>query len=424
MGRPILRAASRLPEGGAARPFPPMTLPLDPPLNPKDTTTREPEGLIDVGTLTVPDPLQGAASLWPEPTRPGALDLAEFAVRPRPQPLLSMPARASGEGSAFDVCHVGVVLRAVLLVQVVVLLGVPYAAPTLDAAASVFAGASLASLWGTLVWLVAGCAGKRWLAMLPASGQWTAAIALGAASAAAGLWLLGFSGLAPQPQVPDWAPLASGGALAAAFFYSLRLRARARLPADAHARLAELQSRIRPHFLFNTLNTAVTLVRVDPSRAETVLEDLAALFRVALEEVGESVTLGDEIELARRYVEIEQLRFGPRLQVSWEIDPEGDRARVPPLLLQPLVENAVRHGIEPLPEGGRLRVRTRVRHGYVVIDILNPVGRRAAPAGHGMALRNVRERLRLMHDVAAQFEARRDGMRFHVRIVLPVHDLR
>ncbi|HSN32238.1 MAG TPA: histidine kinase, partial [Ideonella sp.] len=183
----------------------------------------------------------------------------------------------------------------------------------------------------------------------------------------------------------------------------------------------ELQSRIRPHFLFNTLNTAVTLVRVDPARAEAVLEDLAELFRVALSsDRGEAVSLAEEVELARRYLDIEQVRFGMRLRIGWEVDPAGGAARVPPLLLQPLVENAVRHGIEPATGGGTIRVRVRVRGGQALIDIVNTLGEAPSSPGHGMALANVRERLRLMHDVAAHFDARRDGDVFRVRIVVPL----
>lgn len=382
----------------------------------------------DAGDSLLPDARdlaahQGAASLWPDLTRPAELEPASVGTS---ETRAGLP--GSTLTSAFDLCHVGVVLRTVLLVQAVVLLAVPFVTASAPAAASsagdlglaLLARGSLVALWGTLLWLIAGCAVKRWLAVRSLPVQATAAVGLGVAASGAGLWLLGFSGLEPVvAPVPWWAPLAAGGAIAGAVFHGLRLRLLARTPADATARLAELQSRIRPHFLFNTLNTAVTLVRVDPGRAETVLEDLAALFRVALEDVGESVSLAEEVELARRYLEIEQLRFGDRLRVSWELDPEGDVARVPPLLLQPLVENAVRHGIEPLREGGLLRVRTQVRRGYVVIDIRNPVGRRGTP-GRGIALNNVRERLRLMHDVAAQFEARRDGDVFRVRIVLPV----
>ena len=122
---------------------------------------------------------------------------------------------------------------------------------------------------------------------------------------------------------PDgWvAPALAGAALAAVMFQWLQLRAKATLPAETKARLAELQSRIRPHFLFNTLNTALALVRLDPARAEGVLEDLAELFRVAITDSGESVTLAEEVELARRYLAIEQIRFGDRLQVTWDLDP-------------------------------------------------------------------------------------------------------
>jgi len=208
--------------------------------------------------------------------------------------------------------------------------------------------------------------------------------------------------------------------MAAAFFLWLLLRAQARFPAETTAKLAELQSRIRPHFLFNTLNTALSLVRLDPPRAEGVLEDLAELFRVALADSGESTTLGDEVELAKRYLAIEQIRFGDRLQVNWDLDEDAESARVPPLLLQPLVENAVRHGVEPAPEGGIIRVRTRVKLGRAVVSIANTVPPGPPRHGNGIALRNVRDRVRLMHDVAAQFDTRYDGKVFRVRIVVPI----
>jgi two-component system sensor histidine kinase AlgZ len=208
--------------------------------------------------------------------------------------------------------------------------------------------------------------------------------------------------------------------MGAAIFLWLRLVAKATLPAETTARLAELQSRIRPHFLFNTLNTALTLVRLDPGKAEGVLEDLAELFRVAITESTDAVSLGDEVDLARRYLDIEQMRFGSRLHVAWELDPLAASARVPPLLLQPLVENAVRHGVEPSPEGGVIRVRTRVKLGRAVLSIANSVPKEPSRPGHGMALKNVRERLRLMHDVAAQFEMRQDQDVFRVQIVVPL----
>jgi len=327
-------------------------------------------------------------------------------------------------GSVFDVCHVGVVLRALLFVHGVLAVGVLFAASTFGAWVTAFASGSSAALPAVLVWLLIACAGRRPCGALPVAGQWAFAIALGAASGAAGAllsWLATGGAGGGAVGAPAWfAPALAGAALGAAMFQWLHLRAQALLPADTTARLAELQSRIRPHFLFNTLNTALALVRHDPARAEAVLEDLAELFRVAISENAESVSLGEEVELAQRYLAIEQVRFGKRLQVSWELDPDAAAARVPPLLLQPLVENAVRHGIEPSATGGVIRVRTRVKLGRALVSIVNSVPEAASEPGSGIALRNVRERLRLMHDVAAQFETRREADVFRVQIVVPL----
>jgi len=151
-----------------------------------------------------------------------------------------------------------------------------------------------------------------------------------------------------------------------------------------------------------------------------VLEDLAELFRVALTDIGESVTLGEEVELAQRYLAIEQIRFGERLKIQWELDADAAGARVPPLILQPLVENAVRHGVEPADAGGAIRIRTRVRLGRVLVTIANSVPAAPSRPGSGMALKNVRERLHLMHDVAAQFETRHEDGQFRVQLVVPL----
>lgn len=327
---------------------------------------------------------------------------------------------AAAPGSVFDVCHVGVVLRALLFVHGVLAIGAMFVAGSFAAWVTVIAAGSSVALPSVLVWLLAACGGRRPFGALPLAGQWAVAIALGAASGAFGALLAWFAAGDPLGAPAWFAPALAGAALAAAMFHWLQLRAQALLPADTTARLAELQSRIRPHFLFNTLNTALALVRHDPARAEAVLEDLAELFRVAITENAESVSLAEEVELAQRYLAIEQVRFGGRLQVSWELDPDAGAARVPPLLLQPLVENAVRHGVEPDPKGGVIRVRTRVKLGRALVSIVNSVPAAASEPGNGIALRNVRERLRLMHDVAAQFETRREADVFRVQIVVPL----
>ena len=335
-------------------------------------------------------------------------------------------ARPGGTGSAFDMCHGGVVLRAVLFVHGVLAIGLLFGAPSFEQWLARLALSTGIALPGVLLWLVLSCVFKAGLARLPEPAQWLAAGALGASCATASWALQAFVGLglpAAGPALRGWpwlAPALTGAALASALFYWLRLRAIAQRPADTSARLAELQSRIRPHFLFNTLNTAIALARVDPARTEGLLEDLAELFRVALAEPDAAVTLGSEVELAQRYLAIEQIRFGARLRVAWELDPAAAGARVPPLLLQPLVENAVRHGVEPAPEGGQIRVRTQVRRGQAVVRIDNTLHGPASRPGAGMALRNVRERLALMHDVQAHFEARTDGDVFRVRLAVPL----
>ena len=329
-----------------------------------------------------------------------------------------------GPDSAFDVCHVGVVLRALLFVHGVMAIGLVFATQSFSIWLGLVAAGSSVALPGLLAWLLALCALKRPLATAPASVQWVAALGLGALATWAASRLI--AALLPDAAsiglgalVGAGPPLA-GAALAGAIFLWLRLRAKATVPAETTARLAELQSRIRPHFLFNTLNTALTLVRLDPARAEGVLEDLAELFRVAIGDTAESVSLSEEVELAQRYLDIEQARFGSRLHVSWELDPEAGSARVPPLLLQPLVENAVRHGVEPSAEGGVIRIRTKVKLGRAVLSIANSVPAAPSRPGNGMALKNVRERLRLMHDVAAQFDTRLEADVFRVQIVVPL----
>jgi two-component system sensor histidine kinase AlgZ len=334
------------------------------------------------------------------------------------------PGPAAHEGAAFDVCRGALALRALLAVNGAVLIGVGVAAASWSQALLASGPALAVALPATLLWLMAVCLLRRRLAALKPPLRIAALMALGAALALATAWPVAAIGLLEMTPGRDLALALAGAALALPLALWLQSRERARRPADASARLAELQSRIRPHFLFNTLNTAIALVRSDPARAEGVLEDLAELFRVALADEGRSaVTLAEEIELARRYLAIEALRFGERLQVQWQLDPAADGARLPPLALQPLLENAVRHGIEPAEHGGTVRVRTRVQLGRaeVIVDNTVPEGAAANP-GHGLALANVRERLRLLHDLDAQFDAGAREGRWRVRIVVPLGD--
>jgi len=317
----------------------------------------------------------------------------------------------------FDACKLGVVLRAVLFVELVMAVGALFGVVSVLDWVLRLALLTGAALPATLVWLVVACVLKHGLARLPTRAQVAAGVLLGAVAGLYGCGTLVLGGLVDQ--APWVACAATGATLAGALVAALVMRARAGAPAATAARLSELQARIRPHFLFNTLNSAIALVRDEPAKAEALLEDLSDLFRHALEDQGESVSLAAEIELARRYLAIEQVRFGERLQLEWALDPSADRAMLPPLLLQPLVENAVRHGVEPSASGATIRVSTRRRGSMVVIKVTNTVPAGCGVPGHGVALDNVSDRLRLLHDVEARFRSGLvDGV-YQVRMEVP-----
>jgi two-component system, LytTR family, sensor histidine kinase AlgZ len=329
----------------------------------------------------------------------------------------SPPPPVRRELLVFDACHVGVVLRAVLFVEAVVATAALYGTATPVAWLERMALITGAALPATLVWLLGACGLKRPLSRLPRPGQFLAGGGLGAVAGLYGCGLIAMVGwIGPPPWLASaWSGALLGGVAVAALVW----RARAAAPADTAARLADLQNRIRPHFLFNTLNSAIALVRAEPARAEALLEDLSELFRHALAERGTAVSLADELSLATRYLQIEQVRFGDRLRVHWSIDPSAGGARVPPLLLQPLVENAVRHGVEPSESGADIWISSERRSGSVVLKVTNTVPAQASVPGHGMALDNVRDRLELLHDVQGHFRAGRRGDRFVVRMEVP-----
>lgn len=194
-------------------------------------------------------------------------------------------------------------------------------------------------------------------------------------------------------------------ALVLRYFYVLD-QWRRNVEMQARARVHALQARIRPHFLFNSMNTIASLTRSDPRRAEAAVQDLSDLFRANLSEQRNTITLAEEIEVARTYQRMEQLRLGERLRVEWEIDMLPSAALVPGLLLQPLLENAIYHGIEPQLQGGVVRVTGELAGGLVTIVVRNRVAEGGSDReGNRLALANIRERLSLMYGERALVKA-------------------
>lgn len=214
--------------------------------------------------------------------------------------------------------------------------------------------------------------------------------------------------------------LVLAAAVVAALLGYLRLRAKAYSPALTEARLQALQARIRPHFLFNSLNAVLSLIRRDPKRAELALEDLADLFRVLMSDGRRFVRLADEIALLERYARLEQLRLGERLRITWDIDSAPLEALLPPLVLQPLLENAVYHGVEPGTGIGEVVVHIESRGKRVLMRLTNPYHPEYAQRpGSRMALDNLRERLQLFFDAEARMDMREADGRFEVEIEFP-----
>jgi two-component system, LytTR family, sensor histidine kinase AlgZ len=197
---------------------------------------------------------------------------------------------------------------------------------------------------------------------------------------------------------------------------------REQLRAETHARIQALQARIRPHFLFNSMNTIASLTRTRPEVAEEAIQDLSDLFRAALNQSHDRTTLKEELMLARRYLNIETLRLGNRLVVEWSLDQVPLDVKVPPLLLQPLLENAIYHGIEPLPEGGTVRINGRISNGKVCIEISNPLPGVAASVhnqGNRIAQENIRQRLELAFGSVAGLEVAQQDGEYRVSLGFP-----
>lgn len=322
-----------------------------------------------------------------------------------------------------DFRNLGTILRVLLAVNAVAFVAAWVAEPAWEALPGALAAMAAVVEPQLLLLLLLLYVLQPWFADVPwATGAWVAA----AATVIAGLVVHAFlDRLLPQPSHALLRRTVFSLLLFATLLGYFRLRAKALSPAISEARLQALQARIRPHFLFNSINAVLSLIRSEPARAEQALEDLADLFRVLMRDNRELAPLADEVELCRQYLALEALRLGERLQVEWHLNSMPDDALVPPLVLQPLLENAVYHGIEPAGDSGTIRIGLMRRGDALHLDLANPCSVGADHQhGNHMALDNLRERLALYYDLEARLDTGEvllaDGRReYRVHIVLP-----
>jgi len=304
-----------------------------------------------------------------------------------------------------------------------------------DWSATAFASASGYALWLGLSISVLLCVSRRWLSSLPIVSGAVLALAISSIVAAAVATIVHglFIGVDAGREWPSawrftWGSAAVAGlltGLALRYFYAVD-RWQAQVRAKARAEIEALQARIRPHFLFNSMNTIAGLVRVDPEVAERAVLDLSDLFRAALGADQSDSTLRQEVDLAERYLAIEQLRLGERLKVAWHTrEPLPWAMTMPRLVLQPILENAVLHGISRLQQGGVIDITLRIDQGGLVIRVANPslAPKPGDPQGAGHALRNVGLRLSYAFGPSVRMSSGWNDDSYVSEMRLPLDDL-
>jgi len=354
---------------------------------------------------------------------------------------LAIPERAAGRAAAVDSVHHWLpdfcswpVLAALAVIGELVALVVVLSAS--DIGVPTWQSLGLASLfvqWLAVVWTVSLCKARPLLVRLAPWMAEFAAYALMLATTAAASWVvfamdrnlnLGFI----ESGADSWRFVLRNSVICALIggavlrYFYVQEQWRERVQAEERARFEALQARIRPHFLFNSMNVIASLIRARPVQAEAAVEDLSDLFRAALGRDDARSTLGEELDLARGYLRIEQLRLGDRLRVDWQVDGLPRDLELPSLLLQPLVENAVYHGIQPLPAGGTVRVHGQVDGNVIEIRVDNPCPPPAARrgGGNGMALNNIRSRLALHYGGRAALWVEDAAESFDCRLRVPL----
>ncbi|MCK4744012.1 MAG: histidine kinase [Sulfuriflexus sp.] len=210
------------------------------------------------------------------------------------------------------------------------------------------------------------------------------------------------------------------------YFY-LQYQSNKSMRAESVSRIEALQARIRPHFLFNSMNIIASLTRSDPKLAEQAVENLSQVFRASLSDTNTQITLNEEISICKSYLQIEMLRLGERLCVEWHIDSNAEQDMIPPLLLQPLIENAVIHGIEPLPDGGTIVINAQhINNDQILsLQVINPCDASnehctSSSKGNQLAHNNINARLDTLYEGVSHLKIVKEENKYIACIEIPV----
>ncbi|WP_018233184.1 sensor histidine kinase [Thioalkalivibrio thiocyanodenitrificans] len=344
------------------------------------------------------------------------------------------PVSHESRGGSFlpDFCESHTLFLVVLIAQLLAFVLALARGPSPDGFWVSLAFTSLFVQWVALGTVLVLCLVRRVLDVLPparaAAATGLIVMVVTALFSLMALWIGANLGVAPQQPMGEHIGFIARTMGISAIVTAVALRYlyvqhqwKSNVEAEARSRIQALQARIRPHFLFNSMNTIASLTRTRPEAAETAVEDLADLFRATLSD-RDSLTVGEELDLARRYVRIEALRLGDRLRVDWQVDPDLPMDySMPGLVLQPLVENAIYHGIEPLTDGGEISIVLSPDGEDVRIEVSNPLApsRDRTRYGNRVAQDNIRQRLDLAYHGEARMETIEETDRYRVILVLP-----
>lgn len=348
----------------------------------------------------------------------------------------AQPGKAENElhdiGLLPDFCDVRVIFMVVLLVEVLAIV-LTMAIPTSTAMYwDYLAFTSMLMQWIALLCITALCQSRRWLNNL--STRYTLIFSFVVMMLISLLVCLAFLQLKTLLGLDEQtSPLGDNFLvrvlLMSAAIYALVLRYfyiqhqwHTNLRAQAASEIQALQARIRPHFLFNSMNTIASLISFKPESAEKAIEDLSDLFRASLQ-TKDVHTLADEVKLTHSYLDIEKLRLGDRLEMRWNIDNSLNDEEIPALCLQPLAENAIYHGIEPMAGGGSIEISAARDGDHLVLEVSNPMDAASAmphKKGNKMAQQNIRQRMQLAYGPQAEFNTNETKQSYSVQLKIPL----